>query len=254
MIAATNLLNGLSNPRNPPWLPSSLRPRQAPHPSTKNLRDQIPPSQAGPPPPPWALSGPSWTQGSPPPTQRPGTSPTWSNWASTSASVSTNTPSARATTEKSSSDLFWNSCYSLGTISSPPVPQSITFSMPHRSYSPWTTRRMLSEVRPSITSDQSPCQPVQFERASTYSSACENTDAPPPPQPETILPLRGSAWSAPQTSSLFSGLRPVEWARPDSDFPPTTLGHTLSVLEEPWTCASRGSQIRPPRPSDGGAC
>ena len=52
---------------------------------------------------PLVLSSPSWIREPPTPTQRPDKSPTWSNWASTSASIPKNTPSAQSTTEQSSS-------------------------------------------------------------------------------------------------------------------------------------------------------
>ena len=82
---------------------------------------------------------------------------------------------------------------SLGTIYSPQTPRSSSFNMSHRLSQPWTTRRMPSEMRPSLTSDWSLHNPVKLERALTSSSACKNMDTNPPPQSATILPLRSSA-------------------------------------------------------------
>ena len=132
-------------------------------------------------PPPWESSSPLWPRELPPPTQRPSTLPTCTNLTSTYASGTANTPSARATTGQSSSGPSWNMCSSSGTISSPPMTQLSTFSMPHRSSSPCTTRRMPSEVRPSLISDRSPQYPFQLEQVSTSPSAWENTDYHPPP-------------------------------------------------------------------------
>ena len=103
-----------------------------------------------------------------------------------------NTPSVQSIAGQSSSDPSWRLCSSLETIPSPQTPRSINFNILHRSSSFWITRRMTSEVKPSLTSDQSLHQPAQFGRASTSSSAYENVDVTPPPQSATILPTRGS--------------------------------------------------------------
>ena len=145
---------------------------------------------------------------------------------------------------------------SLGTIYSPQTPRSSSFNMSHRLSQPWTTRRMPSEMRPSLTSDWSLHNPVKLERALTSSSACKNMDTNPPPQSATILPLRSSAqelrsgvplrssaWSALQIQSPSSGPRPSKWAQLDLDFPQKTLGCTLSSLSEPQPCTLRGSHI-----------
>ena len=117
--------------------------------------------------------------------------------------------------------------------------------MPYRASSPWTNRRMPSEVRPSITSDPSPCQPAHFDRASKSSSTCNNMDDPPPLELATILPFKGSDTSAPKTSSLSSGLIPLKWVRPHSDSPQKNLGRNISALTDPWQAHRRRPILDP---------
>ena len=92
------------------------------------------------------------------------------------------------------------------------------YSTPTKSSLPWTTRRMGSERYPSRTSNLSRQKPAWFEWESTSSSACKKMGAQEPPLSATILLLRGSARSVPQTSSRYSGPRPLELEQPDSDF------------------------------------
>ena len=58
-----------------------------------------------------------------------------------------NTPSAQATAGQCSSYPSWNSCSLLGALSYPWKPQSIISTKRLGLSSPWTTRKMSSEVR-----------------------------------------------------------------------------------------------------------
>ena len=82
--------------------------------------------------------------------------------------------------------------------------------------SPWTTRRMLYKENQSHTFYPSPRQPAQFKCGSTSSSKCVDMGAQDPPLSATILPLRGSAWSVPCTSSRSYGPIPFKLEQPDS--------------------------------------
>ena len=182
------------------------------------------------------------------------TTSTWSSWDFTSACGHTSTSSAPAIAGQFSSDPLWNLCSSPGTSSSPPMPQPGGSSTSLRSSSPWTTRRMPSGVRPSLTSDWSAQHPAQFERASKSSSASESMAVIRPPQSVTTLPLRVSARSAPPPSSPSLGRSASKWAQPYLDFPQKMSGHTLSALVEPWPCTARTSLTGPVWPLGGCAC
>ena len=69
-------------------------------------------------PPPLVFSTPSWLQWPQPTTPKPVRSPTWSHWASTSASGCVNTPSAPATDKQSNYGPSWTSFSLLGINSS----------------------------------------------------------------------------------------------------------------------------------------
>ena len=138
------------------------------------------------------------------------TSSTWSSWVSTSAYGPVSTPSAPVIAEPSSSVPCWNSCSSLETISSLPMPPSRVPNMPPISSSPWTTRRTPSEGRISLTSKQSPWPPALSDQVSTSSSDCENRGVIPPLLLATIQPPKASAPSAPQPSPLSSGRNAIK--------------------------------------------
>ena len=188
-----------------------------------------------------------------PTTRTPDTSPTWLSWDSTSACVPAITPSALSIAVPSSSVPSSNLCPPSATPSYPLTPRSISFNMSLRSSSPWTTRRTPSEMRPSLTLYRIPHQLAQLNRSSTYSSACENTDATLPPQSTTNLPIKVSAWSESQTSSQSSGWSASEWERLESDSPQKTSEHTLSALEDPWPRTLQGSYTGPSWPPRGEA-
>ena len=154
MIAATHLLDGLSDPRNP-QTPKLMLAWTSTSPNKSKITGLKIPQSSGKRSPPWALSTTSWPQNYTHPTEKPGMYPTWSNWGYTSAIVPVNTPSAQDITGKSSSGPSWNSCSSSGNISSPQTPQLSSSNTLPRSPSPWTIRRMPFEVRPPISSDRS---------------------------------------------------------------------------------------------------
>ena len=196
-------------------------------------------------PPPLALSNPLWPQCPSPTTPKPVRSPTWSNWDSTSTSGCVNTLSAPVTNKKANYEPYWTLSSLLGIESSHPTPQLNIYSTPPRSFLPWTTRRMRYEGNLACTSNLSRQQPAWFEKVSTSSSVCANMVSGEPPPSSTVLPLRSSDWSVPQTSLWSSGPRQLGLEQLDSDFLQKTLEHSLSALAEPHPCTPRGSHIGP---------
>ena len=89
------------------------------------------------------------------------------------------------------------------------MPQSGGLSTLLRFSSPWTTRRIPSKVRPSLTSDRSARPPYQFKQGSTSSFASNSCTVIQPTQSATTLPLKVSAWSAPP--SLLGGISLLDW-------------------------------------------
>ena len=169
-------------------------------------------------------------------TPEPATLPTWSQLASTSASGTATTRSAPATSGRSNSGPSWTSYSLSGTFSSTGTPPPSRSAMPHKLYSPSTTRRIPSGVRLSPTSVLSPSQPAQSRQASTSSSACETRDV------IHLPPIMASTPSAHPTSLPSSGPSGCKWEQPNLDLPQKMLEHTLSALADTWPCTSPMSQ------------
>ena len=125
------------------------------------------------------------------------------------------------------------------------MPQTSTSTKQLRLFSPWTTRKTLSQVRLSLISNQTPWQPNWSKRASSSPLSCDSTASTSPPLSATFPPLKDSVQLALQMSFLSSDLIRVKWLRPHFNLHQKRWD-ALSLLWQSHVHAHHGGPISDP--------